>query len=81
MVELAGAVWKGLGWFLIGLLEICGLSDQSRKGVRDDEVADELALQHHVETDSHSLSLTKEQVDTIRQSSVRVVAKRKADET
>jgi hypothetical protein len=80
-MDFIGTIRLYLRWLLFGLLEICGVRmwDNSRKGVGDDEVAADLGLDKRIETETKSLSLTKEQVDTIRQRSVRVTANRKAD--
>jgi hypothetical protein len=68
-------------WLFAGLLELCGIRtwDQRKIGMRDHVITADLGLNKRIDAEARSLSLTKEQVDTIRQPSVRVAAKRKAD--
>jgi hypothetical protein len=79
-MSIFGTIKNCFRWLLFGLLELCGVPmwDQRKTGVRDHEVASDLGLDKRIETETKSLSLTKEQVDTMRQPSVRVAAKRKA---
>jgi hypothetical protein len=83
MKEFASALRQDLSGLLIDLLAICGLPmrDETAKGIAHHDVANELALSQHIEIATKNLSLTKEQVDKIRHFPIRVVAKRKADET
>jgi hypothetical protein len=79
-MEASGRIMKSLRWLLFGLLELCGVRmwDQSKTGLRDNELAAELELDKRINTEAQSLSLTKDQVDTITRSPLRVAANRKA---
>jgi hypothetical protein len=76
-----GTIKNCFRWLLSGLLELFGVRmwDERKTGMRDHVVAAELELNRRIDTEAQSLSLTKDQVDMIRQPSVRVAIKGKAD--
>jgi hypothetical protein len=78
---MAGTVEAYLRWLLFGMLERCGVRmwEQRKTSMQDHDVAAELGLHNQIDTETKSLSLTKEQVDTMRRRRVRVAAQREAD--